>query len=241
MPSIVFGTEPNPIRRDEGEFFCPECAELRAYQRVEVRRTLVLFALPLLRYGPIVEYVECEACRGTYRPEVLAYDAGGATGRIIPEYQRAVRRILALMVAVDGRIRDPEIATVRQIYEAVCGTRLGRGEILDEVEAVGREPITVARYLARVVGYLNDYGKEQVLRAIALVSRCDGEVHEREAGMLRQLARVMHVPAATVESILDAARGAGAAAAAGDPDGARAGGREGGASTGDGGSGRPKG
>lgn len=203
MPSLLFEWEPTPIRRERGEFDCPQCLARRAYQRTEVRRTMrVLGArIPAGRLG---EYVECQGCLGTYRPEVLAYDAGERTPAVMTEYQRAIRRVLALMVAADGVIRRPEIGVVQEIFEAVCGIPLSDRDVRDEVDEVRRAPTSVARFLARVVGYVNDYGKEQILRACALVSRCDGELHEREAEMVRRLGGVMHAAPDRVEHILRA-------------------------------------
>ncbi|HET9983216.1 MAG TPA: TerB family tellurite resistance protein [Longimicrobiales bacterium] len=204
MPSLLFESEPTPIRRERGEFDCPQCIARRAYQRTEVRRHVrVLGArIPAGRYG---EYVECQTCLGTFRPEVLAYDAGERTPVVMAEYQRAIRRILALMVAADGVVRPLEIGVAREIFEAVSGLPLSERDVRDEVEEVRRAPTTVARFLARVVGYVNDYGKEQILRACALVSRADGEVHEREAEMVRRLGGVLRAPRERVEGILGGA------------------------------------
>ncbi len=205
MPTILFGTEPNTVRVGRGEFFCPECMARRTFHRTRVGRRLRLFgaALPAGHYG---EYVECDECLSTFRPEVLAYDAAERTPSAVAEYQRAVLRILALMAAADGVIREPEIVSVQQVFQAIAGKNLTGEEVLAEVTDAGREPMTAARFLARVVGYLNDYGKEQVLRAAALVSCSDGELHENEAEVVRRLGGVMRLSAVRVEDILEETR-----------------------------------
>jgi uncharacterized tellurite resistance protein B-like protein len=202
VPSLLFGASPERIER--GGFTCPDCAGPRAYDRVVVRRTARVLGV-LLRFGRWGEYIECAACLATYRPEVLAYDAGAATHRVMAEYQRVMRRVLALMVVTDGRIAEPEIATVRDIFEAVSGRRLSRDDVLDETRAVVRQPMTVARYLAGVLGHLNDYGKEQILRAAAMVARADGATHESERSMVRRLGGVLRVERLRVEAVLDIA------------------------------------
>lgn len=204
MPTILFGAESSPIRVGQGEFYCPECMARRSYRRTRVGRRLRLLGaiLPAGRYG---EYVECDECLSTFRPEVLAYDAAERTPTAVAEYQRAMLRILALMVAADGVIREAEVMTVQRVFEAVAGKSLTTQAVLEEVQDAGRTPLTAARFLARVVGFLNEYGKEQVLRAAALVSCSDGELHAHEAEVVRRLGGVLKLPAERVERILEEA------------------------------------
>jgi uncharacterized tellurite resistance protein B-like protein len=173
----------------------------RSYIRTQVRRTLHFFGMAFSS-GTIGEYVECDDCLSTFRPEVLAYDAGELSESATGEYQRAMKRILALMVAADGVIQDPEIEVVREIFENVCGVELTEQDVMDEVALVRNEPTTAARYLARINGYLNDYGREQILRAASLVSHSDGALDEREAMLVRHLGAVMKVPAERIAEIL---------------------------------------
>jgi len=137
---------------------------------------------------------------------VLAYDAAERTPSAVAEYQRAVLRILALMAAADGVMREPEIAMVRQVFQGITGKALSAEAVVAEVTDAGRAPTTAARFLARVVGYLNEYGKEQVLRAAALVSCSDGELHDREAEVVRRLGGVLRLSAVRVEDILEETR-----------------------------------
>ena len=201
MPSLLFATSFEPHRIERGTFSCPHCLVARLYVRVRVQKTVTIVGvhLPIGREG---EYIECGECLSTYRPEVLAYDAGADRPRVLAEYQRALKRVLALLVITDGQIHDDEVETLQCVFHAVCGEELSRGEVVEEAHAVSREPMTAARYLAQVIGYLNDYGKEQVLRGAAMVSHADGSLHEREANMVRRLAGVMRLDPARTEAVL---------------------------------------
>ncbi len=203
MPANPVSSEPVSRIIARGRFFCPVCMEQRGFRQTEVLRALHLGPLRF-RLGRLGEYVECEHCLSTFRLEVLAYDAGERTPYVRSEYQRALKRILALMVMVDGVIEAPEIETVRRIFRDVAGIELEPEEVEREVHAASRTPTTVARYLARVVGYLNSYGKEQVLKGAVLVSCSDGDLHPREAAIVRRLAGVLHVADQTVDELLAA-------------------------------------
>lgn len=202
MPSLLFRSALREQRLERGHFSCPECGEASPYQRTRVRRSLSVLGQPLLSMGTAGEYIECGRCLATFRPEVLAYDAGDETPRVMAEYQRAVARVLALMMAADGVILDPEIEAVQEVFEAVTGRRLTLEDVAEEVDAVGRAPTSVARYLAAVVGFLNEHGREQVLRAAALISCSDGQVHPNERRVLRRLAGVMGLEPTRTDAIL---------------------------------------
>jgi uncharacterized tellurite resistance protein B-like protein len=201
MPSFLFEAGPDPRRVERGTFSCPRCAAMRPYTRVTVRRSINVIGVnvPVGTYG---EYIECSTCLATYRPEVLACDAGADAPRVLAEYERALKRVLALLVITDGRIDDAEVETVRRIFEAVCGESLSAADVVAEAREAAREPMTAARFLARIVGHLNDYGKEQVLRGAALVSHADGSLQEREANMVRRLGAVMHLDPARLDDLL---------------------------------------
>jgi tellurite resistance protein len=186
---------------ETGTFTCPACSTAQQFARVIVGREMRLFAirLPVGVYG---EYIECAGCLSTFRPEVLAYDAGEETANVIGEYQRALRRVLALLVITDGQVHEAEIHTMQRIYEAVTGARLQRDAVLAEADEVAGRPVAVASYLARVIGYLNDRGKEQVLRGAAMVSGADGQIHPKEAEMVRRLGAVMALDPQRVDAVL---------------------------------------
>jgi uncharacterized tellurite resistance protein B-like protein len=202
MPSLLFPAAA-PRKTGEGTFRCPSCKGPHPYTRVVVGRVMRIFAiqLPAGIYG---EYIECGTCLSTYRPAVLAFDAGEERAGIAAEYERALRRVLALLVISDGHIHDAEISAVQRVYSAVTGAQLSRAAVIAEAREVAEHPTSAARYLSQVVGYLNDHGKEQVLRGAALVVGADGHVHAAEADLVRRLGSVMQLDEDRIEYVLRA-------------------------------------
>lgn len=200
---MLFPTGSSSRPTDRGTFSCPVCRDLRPYTRVVVGRVIRVFAirLPAGRYG---EYIECSSCLGTWRPAALALRQSEDARRTATEYERALLRVLALLVISDGHIHDEEVATVQRVYAAVTGSLLTREDVIAEAEDVAAHPTTAARFLGHVVGYLNDRGKEQVLRGAALVSGADGRVHDAEAELVRRLGAVMQLEPERVEYVLHA-------------------------------------
>ena len=201
MPTLLFPTGPAPRSTERGTFRCPSCQGAHPYTRVVVGRVVRFFAIqvPAGTYG---EYIECGACLSTFRPSVLAFDERPRENDVEAEYERALRRVLALLVISDGHIDDEEISTVQRVYAAVTGSQLSRADVAAEAKEVAEHPTSAARYLGEVVGYLNDRGKEQVLRGAALVIGADGHVHAAEEEIVRRLGSVMQLDEDRIDYVL---------------------------------------
>jgi tellurite resistance protein len=202
MPSLLFpAAAPRPV--GHGTFRCPSSKGLHPFTRVVVGRVLRIFAirLPAGTYG---EYIECGTCLATYRPSALAFHGDDDAPLAPAEYERALLRVLALLAISDGRIDAVEISTVQRVYAAVTGDELTSERVRREAEDVAQHPTSAAHYLGQVLGFLNDRGKEQVLRGAALVTGADGHVHEAEADLVRRFGAVMQMDPDRVEYVLQA-------------------------------------
>jgi uncharacterized tellurite resistance protein B-like protein len=203
VPSLLFPTSHSERTTDRGSFSCPSCRSTREFRRVVVGRVVRVFAmrLPAGVYG---EYVECADCLATFRPAALVWGASGAPDHLAAEYERALLRVLALLVISDGHIDPAEVATVQRIFAAVTGHELQRDAVIAEAREAAAAPSTAARFLAGVVGFLNDHGREQILRGAAMVTGADGRVHHSEAEVVRRLGAVLQLPDDRVEYVLRA-------------------------------------
>jgi uncharacterized tellurite resistance protein B-like protein len=204
MPSLLFPATHSERTTDRGTFSCPSCRATCDFRRVVVGRVVRVFAIPLPT-GVYGEYIECVTCLSTFRPSALAFHGRDETPHsLTAEYERALLRVLALLVISDGHVDDAEISTVQRVFSAVTGKLLTRETVLAEARDTASEPTTAARYLANVVGYLNDHGREQILRGAALVSGADGRVHHAEAELVRRFGAVLQLPEERVEYVLRA-------------------------------------
>lgn len=69
---IIFGTSNKTKTTGSGQFFCPRCQTTRAYERKQAKRYFSLYFIPLIPMGDIGEFVECQTCHLTYRPDILS-------------------------------------------------------------------------------------------------------------------------------------------------------------------------
>jgi hypothetical protein len=78
---IIFGTRVKYKVLGEGQFFCPKCQAQRAYTHKKASRYFALYFVPLIPMGQLGEFVQCQTCGMTFKPDVLQ-----------PGFQRQVKQ-----------------------------------------------------------------------------------------------------------------------------------------------------
>lgn len=70
---IFFGTRGVTGTKATGQFHCPQCGQVRAYQHQQARQFFTLYFIPIFPVKTLGEWVECKVCNGQFKPEVLKY------------------------------------------------------------------------------------------------------------------------------------------------------------------------
>jgi len=84
---IIYGYRNRESDVATGEFYCSRCQTRRAFKHKRMDRYFTLFFIPLFRLGRLGEYVECQTCFTTYKPDVLNLSVadvaiGESTGQV---------------------------------------------------------------------------------------------------------------------------------------------------------------
>jgi len=209
---IVYGTYGITYSKGEpGQFHCPTCSATQAYRHRRVRRFFHIFFIPLIPLNLAGEYVECGTCKGTYKLEVLAMMKGIANGVAhasqqlpLSEGQRGVRRILALMLLADGRVEESELTAIIEFLRYSERRDVTRDEVLAEIEAARREPADVEAYCRNMMGFLNEQGRADVLKAAQVIASADGHVDPAEQRLLERIGVALGMRPNQVSSQLSA-------------------------------------
>jgi len=200
---IIWGWRGVTSSTGQGVFHCPQCNSRRDYDKKRVQRYFTLYFIPLLPLNELSRYVECRSCRGTYREEVLQYDPQARQQEMQAEFRRAVRRVMVLMMMADGEVADSEKKLMSKVHQQLLGKPLGEAELQSEIAAVSREKTPIADYLARVEPYLNNAGKEIVVKAAFLVAAADGQFQDGERKLLADVARALQMTPAHLTGIIN--------------------------------------
>src|SRR5687768_7917347 len=113
---IIFGTRGVTTSAARGDFHCPSCDRKCGYDHKRVRRFFTLYFIPIIPLDVLGEYVECDSCKSTFKPEVLSFDPAKEDAAFEAEFHAAVKRVMVLMMLADGKIDDEEIETICSVY-----------------------------------------------------------------------------------------------------------------------------
>src|SRR5262249_15597376 len=142
-------------------------------------------------------------CAGTFKPAVLSYDPKADEKKLEAEFHAAVKRVMVLMMLADGKIEESEIETIQLVFEKVGKKKLSREDVDKEVSAAKAEGRPLSVYLEKLVGSLNDPGKEAVVKAAFFVATADGHVSEDETRLLAELAAALEMSPTHFKGVID--------------------------------------
>lgn len=198
---IIFGTRGVTYNHQNGQFHCPSC-ESTNYSHKRVRRFFTLYWIPVIPLDLLGEYIECDACRGTFNDAVLEYNPSAGKAEFEAEWQRVMRRVLILMMLADGVVEEEEIVAIQEVYAKLAGDDLDRDRIENEMHRARTDKTSLKDYLAQVASTLNDNGKELVVRAALMVAAADGDIADEEMAMLVELGNALEIPPSHFNTIL---------------------------------------
>ena len=190
---IIFGTRGVKSTLEQGSFHCPQCNSVQNYMHKKVTNFFTLYFIPLIPLGRLGEYVECQTCRQTFIPRVLEHTTGDQNEKIQGEYEKALKHVMVLMMLADGEIQENELLTVHKVINNFSPHPIPLEELKDYVEETQKKPEDVTTYIERISPYLNEHGKEVVIRCALAVSAADGHIAESEIKMISVLAGAMRM------------------------------------------------
>jgi tellurite resistance protein len=199
---IIFGTRGVTYGSEGGQFYCPDCSDRKSYLHRRVRRFFTLYFIPLIPLDLVGEYIECQTCSSTYKTSILEYDPQKASAAEEAEFQKAIRRVLVLMMLADGVIEESEIEAIQTIMGKLEDREVKRAEIESEITRAQKESQDIQQYCRGMAGYLNDSGREMVVKAAILVAGADGKFDDSERDALAGIATALNMSRAHFSGIV---------------------------------------
>ena len=203
---IIFGTRGVTYNHTKGQFYCPCCDVEKSYKHKRVRRFFTLYFIPVIPLDLLGEYIECARCNATFKEDVLDFDPSENT-QVEAEFQLAVKRVMVLMMMADGVIDDAEVTTIGELYSRITGKPFSEEQVRAEIAVAEAAQKTATDYLSEVAPYVNDAGKDLIIKAGIFVAAADGEFQDEEKELLFEMAKALEVSPDRLTGLLDATLG----------------------------------
>ena len=204
---IIFGTRGVTYSAGSGDFYCPSCRGQMPYKHKRVRRFFTLYFIPVIPLDLHGEYIECQQCRNTYKPQVLDIDPQAGKAEFEAEFHQAIKRVMVAMMIADGAVEDKEVEVIQDIYRNLTGNELSQEAVRGEISQAEMDRRDVMHFLADIAGYLNENGKEMVVKAAFLVAAADGEFQDEEKELLIKIGKSLEMSATHINGVISSMMG----------------------------------
>lgn len=99
---IIYGSKGRTTTVGRGIFFCPKCQRQTNYKHERAGKYFTLYFIPIIKTKDLGDFIECQSCYLTFKPEVLHMSA--QFERDIQSEQRVARVIADLRKQLDSGV-----------------------------------------------------------------------------------------------------------------------------------------
>jgi tellurite resistance protein len=197
---IIWGLRTIFRKIGEGLFHCPAEDMDRAYHLKVAQRFFTLFFIPIIPLKKHGEVVECQGCKAKFDKAVLDLPTND---QMTVHLADAVRHAVVAVAQADGEASPQEReAALRAVAQFRNDDRYEAAHLDEDLRLL---PVhDVAGQMAAVVRFLNDPGRENVLRSIAGVALADGPITQPEQRILEAAGAGLGMTSAHISGVLSA-------------------------------------
>lgn len=199
---FIAGTRGETTTIETGQFYCPECKSNQDYHFNQVHEKVTVFFISVANLKLLGEYVECQHCLNTYKTDVLDYDPQDDKREFEALYIEGIKTVMIAMTLADGKIENEEKEMIKEIYEEITGSLLSDDDIEVDLYSYESNYISLEKYVKELFPYLNDSGKENIIKVAYYVSVADGQLDRTEEKLLNDLAKKLQITRAHLKGIM---------------------------------------
>lgn len=183
---IIWGWRTVGKRIAEGLFSCPTCRCDRHFEHQRLRRFMTIFFIPLIPLKVVGEVVRCMTCRTDFRPEVLNRPTASNLGEGMAVASRvAIAAMIAGATNPSDKLKNFARETVVRAGTDPYEQAAQKGDV-GWVTDDG-----VVQYLEPFVDGLSVPAREQFVGLVASVAMVDGDLTDRQRGVLQRIATTL--------------------------------------------------
>lgn len=199
---FIAGTKGETTTAGTGTFYCQNCQMESEYYHEQVHEKATVFFIPIVNLRLLGEYIECQSCANTYEMEILDYDPEQKKKEIEAIYLVGIKKVMTTMMLADGKIDENEKSMMKDIYKNITDLALSDNDIDKEIKNCKANPVGLDNCLKELFSYLNESGRETIIKVAYWVSIADGEVDKREEKLLIKMAKHFQISSAHLRGII---------------------------------------
>lgn len=200
---LIWGSKARTKTEDQGEFYCPECKDYKDYETKRVKKYFTIYFIPTFPTDDLGEYVECQTCESTFNKSILENDPKQREQELLALYVQATRDILVSIAMSDGHVDPSEIKEISKCFESITNRSIDKEQILETVATIEKNKYSLQQITEAISPYLNNSGKEKVLRGAIMIAKADKKVVKKELDSLHKLTIYLDIPKAYANGIFD--------------------------------------
>ena len=197
---IIFGTRGVTSTKETGPFNCPFCGDQRAYSRKSVRRFFTLYFIPVIPLGTAGEYLECNACAGTFDMEALNHDPAAERAEMFDR----LRRLSVLAMLFANRYQPENVNALRTALQELTQDFVAEEVVHQDVQFAQQAQAQLEPTFQSQTQDFSADGKSLLLRLMLSTLAPTRQIEAQDHQTLHRAGAAMGVPPDVVEQAIAA-------------------------------------
>jgi len=197
---IIFGTRTTNPTAGQGQFNCPRCGPQKPYTHKQAKRWFTLYFIPVIPLGMAGEYIECNACAGTFDMAALHHD---------PQAERAemfdrLRRLSVLAMLHAARYQPANVAALQGALQELTQDFVQEEVIHQDVQFAQQAQAQLEPTFQQQTQDFSADGKQLLMRLALTTIAPTRQVEPQDHQVAHRCGAAMGMPPQVVEQHIQA-------------------------------------
>jgi hypothetical protein len=197
---IIFGTRTTNPTAGQGMFNCPRCGPQKPYTHKKAKRWFTLYFIPVIPLGTAGEYIECNACAGTFDMEALHYDPAAEQAEMFDR----LRRLAVLAMLHAQRYQPENVSALQAAMRGLTNDFVQEDVIHQDVQFAQQAQAQLEAVYQQQTQDLSADGKMMLLQLILCTLAPAKQVAPQDHQVVHRAAASMGMPPDVVEQNIQA-------------------------------------
>lgn len=197
---IIFGTRTTNPTAGQGQFNCPRCGPQKSYTHKKQKRWFTLYFIPVIPLGTAGEYVECDACAGTFDMEALHHDPAAERAEMFDR----LRRLSVLAMLFANRYQPENVNALRTALQELTQDFVAEEVVHQDVQFAQQAQAQLEPTFQSQTQDFSADGKSLLLRLMLTTLAPTRQVEAQDHQTLHRAGAAMGIPADIIEQSIQA-------------------------------------